>query len=92
MMTAEYVANDVVENAHEITLGDLLECHVTHDEVISLLSNAAKALVADYSQLSPDQRELSAEVVQLNNSIDQELRRKAFWRVRERRTNNNMRR
>lgn len=91
MMTADRVTNDIVESAHEITLGDLLECHATHDEVISLLSNAAKALVADYSSLDPSQRELSAEIVQLNNSIDNKLRQKAFWRVRERRTNNNLR-
>ena len=91
MMTADWVTNDVVENAHEITLGDLLECHSTHDEVVSLLSNAAKALVADYGQLDPDQRELSAEIVQLNNSIDNELRRKAFYRVRDRRSKNNVR-
>lgn len=84
--TDDFVSRESIELAHDISLGDLLECESTHDEVISLLSNAVKAMVADYKSLSDKERELSAEVVALNNSVGSLIRRKAFYRVKDRRS------
>ena len=72
-----------IEIADYITLGDLLQLEQSHDEVISLLANVTKNLGADLHQTSDD--DLVHDLFALNASIPNQLRSKAFRRVKERR-------